>query len=165
MIIPVVIISGLLSISAAGNADESYPAWSELEPLLGKEKDSREVAAVVKKYQLKEATKGPSGSFGPDNHSFSLLYRRNRISTIIVDVLPPPKGYGEPDWTAYQPKLPFGIQKADKRAEFVMRFGRSKSKSGTIFEHKKFEIWAHFRENDGVLSELFISPLNSGAAR
>ncbi|QQL44061.1 hypothetical protein [Sulfuriroseicoccus oceanibius] len=140
-------------------ADE-YPAWPELAPLFGKEKDSIQVKVFVTKWKLKEHTKGSSGGFTPENHSYSLLYRQNEIVTIILNVLPPPAGYGEESWTAYKPTLPFGIKQTDKPEELTERFGEPVSKIGTTWEHDGYQIWALFRKENGDLSELYISKIS-----
>lgn len=155
------ILAGLQTVSAA----DGYPKWNELERLFGKEKTSNEVKTVVRKWKLDEATKGPGGSFSPHNNSFTIMYENNRVSTIILYVLPPPKGYGEPHWTEYRQKLPFDLSRKDRKADFNKRFGKSNSKSGNFFKNSKFEIWAHFRDEDGALSELYISPLEKKAAK
>jgi len=137
-------------------ADE-YPAWPELAPLFGKQKDSIQVRMFATKWKLKEHTKGPSGGFTPENHSYSLLYRQNEIVTIILDVLPPPVGYGEESWTAYKSTLPFGIKTTDRPKEFTELFGEPVSKKGATWEHDGYRIWALFSKENGKLSELYIS--------
>ena len=81
------------------------------------------------------------------------------IRTIILDVLPPPDGYGEKHWTEYKQDLPFGIRPTDMAEQLSERFGKSTSKKGTTWEHNGFRIWAIFSKSSGKLSELYIRKL------
>ena len=136
---------------------KDYPEWEELQALFGKEKDSKAVQVFAEKWQLKELSKGSSGSFYPENNSFSVMYRQSKIKTIIIDVLPPPKGYGHAHWTEYKETLPFGIEAADKIPELTKKFGKSKTKQGHTWVHKGYEIWVHFRKENKKISALYIS--------
>ena len=149
------VVVGACSVSLA----DQYPPWSELQPLFGESKDSEAVTLFVAKWELKEITKGPSGSYFPDNSSYSLLYRQSKIETIILDVLPSPPGQGEEHWTEYRQELPFGILASDTEENFSKRFGKPISRIGTTWSHNGFSVWAHFNSGDGKLAALYISEI------
>ena len=71
---------------------------------------------LVQKHELKEARKGPSGSFTPDNNAYSILYRRNHVKTIILKVTPIPGGYAQDDWRSFSRALPFKLTANDELA-------------------------------------------------
>ena len=81
--------------------EEDGVHWATLAKLFNQPKDSPEVARFVEIHGLRESTKGPSGSFTPDDHSYSILYRANRVDTIVFRVSPVLKEHREKHWRRY----------------------------------------------------------------
>ena len=143
----------------AKDRSAEYPPWRELARLFGKEKTSPEVKAFVAKWKLSETTKGPSGMFSPRNSSYTIMYNRNLVGTIVIDVQPPPKGCGAPHWTEYRSALPFGLAASDRRAEIIRKLGRPTQPTGDTWHCRKLKVWAHFGRTGGELEALYISPV------
>ena len=93
----------LLFSSIATAAD--HPTWTELAKLHRLPKDSEVVTKFVQEHELKEVTKGPSGSFTPDDYAYSLLYRKNHVKTIILKVAPPSGGYAQDNWRSFSKRV------------------------------------------------------------
>ena len=146
-----------LSLGGASHAVE-HPSWASFEELLGQEATSAEVVAFAKKNDLSETTKGPSGSFTPRDHAYSLLYRRSKISTIILKVGPFPKDYREPHWKAYGGKLPGGLHPADGRGEVVKKLGKPVDSRKDTWKVGPLHIWVHFNQGEDEINELYVSP-------
>ena len=112
----------LAASSAVFAAD--HPALSELTPLLTRAIDSDEIQALVKKYHLKKGYKFDAGSFTPEDHAYTLMFRENRISAIILQALPWPKGYGDANWTTYSHPLPRNLKATDTRKSVEDKLGK-----------------------------------------
>ncbi len=157
-------LAALLLLSSAASLPAAHPQWSELANLFGKEKDSPEVAALVRMEMLGETTKGPSGNFTPDDYSYSLLYRENKIETIVLKVTPPPQGYAQENWRSYAQPLPGGLAADDGRAEVVKKLGEPTRPGGDTWLLMDWELWVHFNQEESAISELYVSRLEAEEA-
>lgn len=133
------------------------PAWGELSALLGVDVSSPEVKKFVTTHELSESTKGPSGSFTPKHHAYSLLYREARISTINLRVSPRPDGSGEKDWRTFNGTLPAGIEKRHLRKDIIQMFGAPQTPAGDTWTVNGLDLWVFFNSKTGVIDELYVS--------
>ena len=147
----------LLSSSIVAAAD--HPNWTELAKLHRLPKDSEVVTKFVKEHDLKEVTKGPSGSFTPDDYAYSLLYRRNQVKTIILKVAPPQGGYAQDNWRSFSRGLPYKLTASDGRADVVRKLGQPTKPEGDRWHHDGLEIWVFFDGDESGIIELYIEPL------
>ena len=153
-----VLISLLLSIFLSTIALASDdPKWSELNNLFGKKISSPEVKKLVKIHNLLKAAKGDSGSFSPKNMAYSLMFRGNAISTIILKTSPWPEGSGEKHWREFKGELPAKIKRTHLRKDIIEMFGKSHTKKGDTWISEDLKIWIFFNENTGTVDELCIS--------
>ena len=136
------------------------PKWEELKVLFGLNIESEKVKQVVRTYDLSKAAKGDSGSFTPKHHAYSLMFRGNKISTIVLHVSPLPKGYGDPGWLPYAGELPSRIKPSSRLKELITLFGESHTKQGHTWISDGLDIWVHFSD-DGSISSLYVSQADS----
>ena len=148
----VVFFLGIQGVAFAGDD----PKWSELKGLFGKDVDSAEVKKFVGIYNLSKADKGGSGSFSPKHHGYSVMFNRDIVSTIVLQVAPWPKGYGGPHWRPFSGELPSKIKIETKENDLTKMFGKSHTKQGHSWITDGLDIWVHFKKN-GSISELYIS--------
>lgn len=134
-----------------------HPAWDELSALYGEKAEGTVVQRFVKTYDLKEATKGLSGSFFPKHNGYTISYRDGAVSTIILKTSPWIEGYGGKDWKPYAHKLPCGIKDRPMLRDLVRRFGPSEFPNTSVWVVNGLRIWAICLD-DGTVSELYISP-------
>lgn len=154
MHLPLILIA-VVSISHVHEDD--CIEWASLAKLFNQPKDSAEVASFVETHGLRESTKGPSGSFTPHDHSYSILYRENRVDTIVLRVSPFPKEHSEKHWRPYTRKLPGKLSPRDGRAAVVERLGDPVKSRRSTWIHRGVYIWVHFDEKQNSIDELFVS--------
>ena len=148
-------VSVMLLCVAAQAAE--HPNWDTLQKLLGKAADSPEVNELVDAYGLSHTTKGPSGMFTSDDFAYTLLYRRNHISSIHLRVAPRLKEFSEPHWRPYDGELPADLNAGDGRAEVSMTLGKPIENRQNTWRHGELHIWVHFSEGEEAISELYVS--------
>jgi hypothetical protein len=136
------------------------PKWEELNALFGLNIESEKVKQVVQTYNLSKGAKGDSGSFTPKHQAYTLMFRSDKISTIILQVSPWPKGYGDPGWRPYAGDLPSQIKPSSRIKDLRTLFGESHTKQGHTWISDGLDIWVHFRD-DGSISELYVSQTDS----
>jgi hypothetical protein len=153
----VIFLGAILFSSIAFGAE--HPPWANLAKLKGLSKDSAEVVAFVRAHGLKETTKGPSGSFYPDDHAYTILYRDGRVQTIVLKVSPPPGGFTEKTWRSYSSTLPYKLEAEDGPSEVVQKLGQPTKRDGDTWHHEGRVIWVFFKEKESGINELYISPL------
>ncbi len=150
----------LLSLLAAPVAVAAeHPVWADLAMLYGQSRDSKAVTKFVREHKLEEITKGPSGSLTPDDHAYSLLYRANRINTVVIKVTPPPNGYAQDNWCSYSETLPCKLVAGDGRPEVVEKLGQPTKPGGDRWCHDGVEVWVFFNDGETGINELYIWPV------
>ena len=108
------LLAAVLSIApllAEDSAElKAQPNLKELCSLFGVEISAPELSGFVKEYSLKKAAKGSSGSYSPENYAYSIMFRKNKVTTIILQSN---QGtWQADDWDAYT-DLPFGLSFGD----------------------------------------------------
>jgi hypothetical protein len=158
----ILILTSLFFITLGANvalaADD--PKWEELKVLFGLNIESEKVKRVVRTYDLSKAAKGDSGSFTPKHHAYSLMFDRDNISTIVLQVSPWPKGYGDPGWRPYAGDLPSRIKTSSRIKDLITLFGESHTKQGHTWISDGLDIRVLFSD-DGSISELYVSQADS----
>lgn len=144
----------LTMTSAAFAAD--HPKLDELTPLLGKPIDSDEVQSLVKKYDLRKGYKFDAGSFTSGDEAYSLLFRENRVSAIILRASPWPKGYGEANWTVYSRALPHDLKATDDRKQVENKLGKPTVARGDRWLDGALDVWVHFAEKEAAIEEVWV---------
>lgn len=142
---------------AANGEHPVDPAWNEIRALFGRDVASSEVKKFVATHQLSEITKGPSGSFTPGHHAYSLLYRENRISTVVLRVSAWPEESGEKHWRAFEGDLPAGIRRDHLRKDILALLGEPITKAADTWQADGLELWIFFNRTTGVIDEIYIS--------
>ncbi len=132
------------------------PKWSELNELFGQKITSPKAVSFVTSHELSKAVKGGSGSFHPKNYSYSVMFRRDIVSTVILQVSPP-NGYGEKHWTQFKGELPAKIKRSHLRKDIIKMFGKSHTPKGDTWISGDLEIWIFFNDKTGIIDELYIS--------
>ena len=150
------LLSAMLVFVSTARAAE-HPQWASLAALHGQQKDSKEVVAFVQAHKLDEVTKGPSGSFTPDDNAYSLLYRDNRIKWIVIQASPVPKKYANANWRPYSKALPGGLSPKDGRKDVVKKLGKPTKPDQNRWNHRGLLIWVMFNKEKTAIRELFVS--------
>lgn len=128
--------------------------WKQLQQLLGKSITAKEVVDFVKTNELEKTDKGGSGSFAERRQSYSVMFRRDSVSTIVIQASPRPKGYGDPGWTHYAKPLPAGLAPSDDRKAVERKLGSSMG--GDWWKHGELTIWVHFNKQESAIDELYV---------
>jgi hypothetical protein len=155
------VLAMCLAMSFAMQLRAEQPEAKELAALLGKPIDSKEVKELSRKNVWSKITKFDEGSFTPRDYSYSLLYRQNKIATIVFQVAPRSKEYGEPHWTHYSRSLPGGLAQGDTREAVMKKLGNPTPGNPETDEGKNtwvaenLAIWVIFAEK-GKIEELFV---------
>ncbi len=147
----------VVGFGAVAQAAE-HPSWDSLAKLFDKPKDAPEVVALVRERELSEITKGPSGSISSRDQSYSLLYRQNKINTIVVRVAPWREKFSEPHWQVFSGKLPGDLSVDDGRDEVIKKLGMPLESRKNTWKQNGLHIWVHFNQKQDGISELFVSP-------
>lgn len=151
-------ITAFLAFALAGaDRPAEHPTIDELLPLLSQPIESEAVQAVVKKYDLEKGAKGDSGSFRPRDNAYVLMFRENRISTVILQASPYPKGYGEPHWAPYAHALPRNLKPTDSRSDVVKKLGKPTPPGNDHWIDDKLDVWVFFGPKDAFIQELYVS--------
>ena len=147
----------ILFVGSVATAAE-HPPWDVLAKLFGQGKSTPNVVKLVAAEKLSEITKGPSGAFTPNDHAYSLLYRKNKIETIKVQVGPWNRTSSEPHWQPYSGELPGGLTASDGREEVIKKLGTPIENRKDTWLHDKLMIWVHFDQKEESISVLYVSP-------
>jgi hypothetical protein len=145
-----------LAIPSLASAAE-HPPLSELYPLLSLPIDSGLVQGIVKKHDLQKMYKFDSGTLTSADHAFTLVFRNNRIKTIVLRVSPWPKGSGEANWTTYSQPLPRKLLATDRRKEIENKLGQPTQPGGDLWIGESMLLWVHFEEKVAAISEVWVS--------
>jgi len=132
------------------------PTWDELNYLIGKMITSEDVKQFVEAHNLSKSAKGDSGSFTPNNNSYSVMFDGDRVSTIILNVAPWPNNFGDAYWKSFDGDLPAKIQRDHIKPDFIKMFGESHTPQGDAWITDGLEIWVHFNK-EGAISSLYVS--------
>lgn len=153
------VIAALISLAiSSGALAADHPELSELTPLLTRPIESDEVQALVKKYHLRKAVKFDSGSFVSEDQAFSLMFRKDLIDNIILQVSPWPKGYGDANWTTYRQPLPANLKPTDGRKEVEAKLGKPTGADRWVDkDDKTLLLWVHFAKKDAAIEEVWVS--------
>lgn len=115
-------VLGVASPSDSATNKLAPPTWGDFEKLLGQPIDSPAVRDFAARYVLKKYTKFDEGGFeNYDEHPFSLLYRRDRISRVVVRIAP---GESFPKAGVYTGELPHGVKATDSPEDVIRRMGK-----------------------------------------
>ncbi len=133
------------------------PEWNDLDQLFGRPITSKEVIEFVDMHQLRKAAKGDSGSFTAPHQAYSVMFREDIVSTIVLQTTPWPKGYGDPDWTFYKKTLPAGLSPEDSRNVVERKLGAPNTPGGDHWIFGTLEIWVFFNKQESGFNELYVS--------
>ena len=138
-------------------ADDTLPTVIELKAFLGVAIDDPEFVKFAKDNNLKKAYKFDEGTFSPEDSSFSLLYRKDKIEKILLSVRRP----GESELKTYTAELPSKIAADDGLEKVIERCGKpdsvsaNKDKSHVVAGFDKRRLIVVF-ENERI-SEVWLS--------
>jgi hypothetical protein len=151
------VLTASLALSKTKAPPADHPALTELTPLLTLHIDSKEVQAVAKKYDLQKGYKFDQGSFTARDEAFTLMYRRDRIESIILRAAPWSKSESDPGWTTYSKALPHDLKATDARQDVEKKLGQPTKPGGDRWSDGKFELWVHFGPKDASIEAIWIS--------
>jgi hypothetical protein len=131
------------------------PGWAALEAMYGQTLESAPVRSLVERYKLRRIPpRGPSGSLGATDHSYTLSYNSNEIDCIFFQVAPWPPGHG--GWSTYAGDLPFGLKPWDDREAVVGRLGASTAEGSGHFQFQGYRLVILFRESGRGIQDIYI---------
>ena len=148
-----VLLIAFLLPAVLGKAAEQ-PEWKQLQQLLGKPITAKEVVDFVKTNELKKTDKGGSGSFRAPHQSYSVMFERDTVSTIVIQASPWPKGYGDAHWTPYAKPLPAGLTPGDGRKAVERKLGSPINPDW--WKHGELTIWVIFNKQESAIQELYV---------
>lgn len=130
----------------------------KLTSFLGVSIEDEEFLKFVQEHHLKKSQKFDSGSFAPEGMGCSLLFRENRIVSLVLIVERPKKS----SLKAYAGKLPSGITVGDNLEKVIERCGKpdytsvsAKNKDDAVAGFDKRRLIVSFEK--GRVSEIWIS--------
>jgi hypothetical protein len=145
-----IVVAFTLPLAARGE----LPTWEEFQDLLGKPISAPEVKQFVARFGLKQGQKFDEGSFsGFDKAPFSLLYRKSKVSRIVVRLSKEPRE----NWPIYTGKLFLGLQNQDTPKDVIRRLGQpayQPSNHYLMFQYEKYELVLTFDEATERLAEI-----------
>jgi hypothetical protein len=138
------------------------PNLKELCSLFGVDISSPGISGFVKKYSLKKAAKGPSGAYSPEDQAYSVMFRQNKVNTIILQSN---QGTWQPDdWGAYT-DLPFGLSFGDSHKTVAKKLDLKTSHFSLPIERlahsvtfKGLPMRLYFNKNDKLRDIHIIAP-------
>jgi len=139
------------------DAKSQHPEWSTLVSLFGRLKDSDYVVDYTSKHGMRELSKGSSGSYVPQDWAYSLMFRDNRIETIVLRASPSTEDYGEKHWRPYSQSMPGELSPQDSRAEVIKKLGKPTTLGGDRWLHNGLVLWVHFDKAEKSIFELLMS--------
>ena len=135
----------------------NHPELNEITPLLSLSIDSDHVQAFVQRYHLRKGHKGGSGSFTSADQAYTLMFRENRIESIILKASPWPKNYGDPHWAVYSQPLPGKLTPTDSRNDVATKLGKPIQVDGNHWANNSIVLWCHFQDEDTAIDEVWVS--------
>ena len=146
----VIVVAFALPLAVRGE----LPTWEEFQDLLGKPISAPEVKQFVARFGLIQGQKFDEGSFSDfEKLPFSLLYRENKISRIVVRLSKEPRE----NWPIYTGKLLLGLQNQDTPKDAIRRLGQpayQPSSRYLMFQYEKYELVLTFDEATERLAEI-----------
>jgi hypothetical protein len=130
---------------------ERLPSHADFAALLGQPIESDVVQKFVLRYRLEKSQKFDSGGFRNEEMPFSVLYRENKISRVVIRISNAPARHS-PCYTA---ALPHGLKAEDSPEDVIKRLGKPSSQPEQDYLiYDKLKMGVSFFRDTHIMAEI-----------